>query len=201
MLDDPAAPGGRCRRTAPSGGPTRSCASTAGRTSATGTRTTSGPSAAEPGTRPAPRSLDPRTGGRHHPDVDEHTVREWFGAYLGDFVALGRGDTDDVGRLLRHYGVPFLLGTDAGTTALTDEAQVLAMARRQVDGMRGGGYDRTEVLDAETVVLNRSCATHRAGLVRLRADGSEISRLEVTYLVTDRPEGRRISALVVHSPA
>jgi hypothetical protein len=132
--------------------------------------------------------------------VDEHGVREWFGTYLGDFVALGRGDTDDVGRLLRHYGVPFLLGTDAGTTALTDEAEVLAMARRQVDGMRGGGYDRTEVLDATTVVLNRSCATHRAALVRLRADGSEISRLEVTYLVTDRPEGRRISALVVHSP-
>jgi hypothetical protein len=73
------------------------------------------------------------------------------------------------------------------------------MARQQVDGMRVAGYDRTEELDAETVVLNGSCAGHRARFARLRADGSEISRLEVTYLITDRSEGRRISALVVHS--
>ena len=133
--------------------------------------------------------------------MDERGVEEWFGTYLRDFVALGRGDTDDLRRLLRHYGVPFLISTDAGTTALTDQAQVLAMARQQVDGMRLVGYDRTEELDAETVVLNASCARHRARFARLRADGSEISRLEVTYLITDRPEGRRISALVVHSPA
>ena len=132
--------------------------------------------------------------------MDEHGVREWFRAYLSDFVALGRGDTDDVRRLLRHYDVPFLISTDAGTTALTDEAQVLAVAKQQVDGMRAAGYDRTEELDAETVVLNGSCARHRATFARLRADGSEISRLEATYLITDRPGGRRISALVVHSP-
>ena len=133
--------------------------------------------------------------------MDERGVREWFGAYLNDFVALGRGDTQDVRRLLVHYGVPFLISTDAGTTALTDEAQVLAMARQQVAGMRAAAYDRTEELNAETIVLNGSCAAHRAQFARLRADGSEISRLEVTYLITDRPEGRRISALVVHSPS
>ena len=131
--------------------------------------------------------------------MDEDGVEEWFSSYLGDFVALGRGDTDDVRRLLLHYDVPFLISTDSGTTALTDEAQVLAMARQQVDGMRAAGYDRTEVLGAETVVLNGSCARHRARFARLRADGSEISRLEATYLITDRPAGRRISALVVHS--
>ncbi len=132
--------------------------------------------------------------------MDEREVREWFGGYLSDFVALGRGDTDDVRRLLLHYGVPLLVSTDAGTTALVDEDHVLAMARQQVDGMRVTGYDRTEELDAETVVLNGSCAVHRARFARRRADGGEISRLEVTYLITDRPEGRRISALVVHSP-
>jgi hypothetical protein len=82
-----------------------------------------------------------------------------------------------------------------------DEAQVLALARQQVDAMRVAGYDRTGELDAETVVLNGSCAGHRARFARLRVDGSEISRLQVTYLITDRPEGRRIPTLVVHSPA
>lgn len=128
-------------------------------------------------------------------------MREWFGAHLSNFVALGRGDADDVRRLLLHYGIPLLISTDAGTTALTDEAGVLAMARQQVQGMRAAGYDRTEELDAETVVLNGSCAGHRAVFARQRADGSEISRLEVTYLITDLTGGRRISALVVHGSA
>ena len=35
---------------------------------------------------------------------------------------------------------------------------------------------------------------------RQRSDGSEISRLTASYLVTDGPMGRRISVLAVHSP-
>ena len=131
--------------------------------------------------------------------MDEQGLRKWFAAYLTDFGALGRGDTDDAGRLLLHYGVPLLVSTDAGTSALAAEDQVLAMARQQVDGLRAAGYDRSDELDSETTVLNDSCAAHRARFARLRADGTEISRLEVTYLITDRLEGRRISALVVHS--
>ena len=132
--------------------------------------------------------------------MDERDVRDWFDAYLADFAALGRGDTDDVRRLLRSYGVPLLVSTDGGTTALTDEEQVLTMAQQQVDGMRSAGYDRSEELDVETAVLNGSCARHRARFVRRRSDGGEISRLEVTYLITDQLAGRRISALVLHSP-
>lgn len=125
-------------------------------------------------------------------------VERWFAAYLADFVALGRGDIGDVRRILDHYGVPMIVSTDAGTRFLADEEQVLAVARQQVEGMRAEGYDRSDELAAETTVLNRSCAIHRGRIARLRADGSEISRVEISYLITDGPAGRRISALVVH---
>lgn len=131
--------------------------------------------------------------------MEETEVKRWFDAYLAEFVALGRGDTDDTRRILAHYGVPLLLSTDAGCMALTDEAQVLAAAQQQIDGMRSAAYDRSDELAAETTVLNRCSAVHRARFSRLRADGSEIAQLEATYLITEGPAGRRISAIVVHS--
>jgi hypothetical protein len=131
--------------------------------------------------------------------MDADAARRWFDSYLADFIALGRGDLDDVRRILDHYGVPLLVSTDAGSAVLTDEDQVLAVARQQVDGMRSAGYDRSEELGGETTVLNQTCATHRGRFARLRADGSEISRLEATYVITDGAAGRRISAIIVHS--
>jgi hypothetical protein len=130
-------------------------------------------------------------------DADE--ARRWFNSYFAEFVALGRGELDDVRRILDHYGVPLLLSTDAGSAVLTDEDQVLAAARQQVDRMRSVGYHHSEELTAETTVLNRTCAIHRGRFARLRADGTEIEQVEATYLITDGAAGLRISAMIVHS--
>ncbi len=131
--------------------------------------------------------------------MDEIEVERWFGVYLSDFVALGRGEIGDVRLILAHYGVPLILSSDTGCLVLTDEAQVLAVVRQQIDAMLSAGYDRSDELDAQTTVLNRCCAIRRGRFARLRADGSEISQLEATYLITDRAEGRRITAIIVHS--
>jgi hypothetical protein len=92
-----------------------------------------------------------------------------------------------------------ILSSDAGCRFLTEEAQVLAAVQQQVDSMRSADYDRSDELAAETTVLNQSCSVHCGRFARLRADGTEISQLEATYLITDGPAGRRISAIVVHS--
>jgi hypothetical protein len=133
--------------------------------------------------------------------VDERDVRSWFQAYLADFIALGRGDSDDVRLLLAHYGVPLIVSTDSGCSFLASEEQVLATARQQITSMRAAGYDRSEERSSATVVVNRTCALHRAAFARLRADGTEIARVETTYVITDGPAGRRISALLAHSGA
>ncbi len=131
--------------------------------------------------------------------MDALSVERWFGAYLADFVALGRGDAQDVHRLVAHYGVPLLVSTDSACRTLADAAEVLAFAQRQIDELRAAGYDGSRELEAETVLLNRSCATRCALLSRLRADGTEIARLRATYLITDAGQGHRISAIVVHA--
>ncbi|SNS57696.1 hypothetical protein SAMN06893096_105152 [Geodermatophilus pulveris] len=131
--------------------------------------------------------------------MDELEVERWFDSYLEEFAAVGRGDVEDVRRLLEYYGVPLLVGTDTGCPALEDESQVLAFARQQVGSLRSADYDRSDRLTAETTVLNGSCAVHEGRFSRLRADGSEIARITCTYLITKGPGGHRISAIVVHS--
>jgi len=131
--------------------------------------------------------------------MDEVEVNRWFSSYLAEFGAVGRGDVEDVRRLLQYYGVPLLVGTDAGCPALSDEAQVLTFVQQQVQGMRSAGYDRSDELTAQTTVLNGSCALRRGRFSRLRADGSEIAQITCTYLITESSAGHRISAIVVHS--
>jgi hypothetical protein len=128
--------------------------------------------------------------------VDDDDLRRWFDDYLAAFAACGRGERDTAS-LLAYYGVPLLVTTDDGFLALTSGDEVVALIQRQVDGMRSAGYARTEVLDSIDTVLNSTSALHRGTFSRQQHDGTEIGRLTVTYLVTDGPDGRRISALAV----
>jgi hypothetical protein len=131
--------------------------------------------------------------------VDDNDVSQWFGEYLNAFAACGRGESDTAS-LLAYYGVPLLLTTDERFFALTSDDQVVAAVQQQVDGMRAAGYARSEILGSQITILNSTSALYRGTFSRQRSDGGEISRLTATYLVTDGPTGRRISALAVHSP-
>ena len=131
--------------------------------------------------------------------VDSDDVSQWFGEYLDVFVACGRGKagTDS---LLAYYGVPLLVTTDDGSFALTSDDQVVAVMQQQVDGMRAAGYSSSEALDSEVTILNSTSALYRGTYSWQKSDGGEIRRVTLTYLVTDGAAGRRISALLVHSP-
>jgi hypothetical protein len=130
--------------------------------------------------------------------VDNGAVSHWFGEYLDAFAACGRGESDTAS-LLAYYGVPLMVTTDGGISPLTSDDQVVAAVQGQVEAMRASGYSRSETLDSQVTVLNATSALYRGTFSRQRGDGGEISRLTATYLVTDGPAGRRISALAVHS--
>jgi hypothetical protein len=130
--------------------------------------------------------------------MDSSDVSRWFGEYLDVFAACCRGERDTAA-LLGYYGVPLLLSTDGGYVALTSEEQVVAGLQPQVAQMRAAGYARSEILGAEVTVLNSTSALYQGKVSRQRGDGSEISLLVATYLVTDGPAGRRFSVLAVES--
>jgi len=128
--------------------------------------------------------------------VDSSDVTRWFGEYLDVFAECCRGERD-TGALLGYFGVPLLLTTDGGYFALASEEQVVAGLQPQIGQMRAAGYARSEILGAEITVLNATSALYQGKISRQRGDGSEISLLVATYLVTDGPAGRRFSALAV----
>ena len=135
-----------------------------------------------------------------HVVMDSAEVASWFATYLQSFAALARREVDDVGLILDHYGVPLTISTDEECVILTEEAQVIALAKQQFDDLQADGYESSVVLEAESTILNRSCVAYRGRFARVRVDGTEISRIESTYLIVNGPLGLRISTLVRHTP-
>ena len=133
--------------------------------------------------------------------VDDVGVRGWFDEYSEAFASRGRGESDDLQGFLEYYAVPLLVATDDGARALTTAEDVMDFARRQVERLRAANYDHTETLDSELITLNMTSVLYRGDFCRQRADGSEIARFGVTYLITDGPVGLRIGALAVHAEA
>ena len=131
--------------------------------------------------------------------MDRDDFTQWFGEYLDAYAACGRGERD-TNELLAYYGVPLLVTTDDGFFPLTSDDQVLAVMLHQIDGMRVAGFARSEALGSEVTVLNSTSALYRGTYSWQKSDGDEIRRVTLTYLITDGPAGRRISALLVHSP-
>jgi hypothetical protein len=121
----------------------------------------------------------------------------WFAEYLETFAACARGDRETAA-LLRYYGVPLIVTSDAGAVTLTSENEVAAVVQGELDGLRGMGYDHTEVLSSEVTVLNTTSALYRGSLSRRDRNGTELGCPTVTYLVTDGGDGPRISVLAAH---
>lgn len=130
--------------------------------------------------------------------MDEAQVRDWFSEYLSVFAATGRGEVDPT-EVVRFYAAPLLLTTDDVVVSVGTEEEIAAWVQTQVDGMLAASYDRTETLSSDLTIVNRNTALHRAEFSRQRADGEEISRLTVTYLITRAEKGLGISALLLHS--
>jgi hypothetical protein len=130
--------------------------------------------------------------------MNDKDVREWFGRYLDAFAACVKGERDTAS-LLAFYGVPIVFTTDDGCFALTLEEHVIGAVQPQIDALRAAHYARSEIVESNVTVVNAHSAIVDCAISRQRADGTEISRLGATYIVTDGARGRRISLLAVKS--
>ena len=131
--------------------------------------------------------------------MEELAVRAWFDEYLDALTVRGRGEFDDLQRLLDYYAVPLVAATNDVVTRLTSEEQVVSFAGQQVDGMRSARVHRIVTVQSEVIALNSRAALYRAEFVRERADGSEVARLAVTYFITRGDEGLRIAAVALRA--
>lgn len=121
--------------------------------------------------------------------MDAAEVDQRFDECFEDSAALGRGESDEVGRATGFYGIPLILSTDAACLILTDEAQVRAAAQQQVDALRSVAATAARCSPHQTTLINAFSAAHHALVARVRADGSQIARARGDLLITDTSGG------------
>jgi hypothetical protein len=126
--------------------------------------------------------------------LDTAAVGRWFEDYLEVFAACARGDRP-LDELLARYAVPLTVTTDDGAVTLATADQLAAMMQGQLDGLRAQGYRRTTGLSAEVSVLNGASALYRGSFIRHDADGAELGRPVVTYLLIESDAGMQIAVM------
>jgi len=131
--------------------------------------------------------------------MDGEALGRWIQDYVGVFAACARGQ-QDVQALLDYWGVPLLLATRAGFVPLATRDEVAATAQKQFDRLRSAGYDHTELISFDITSLEQKSAWCRGEFSWQRADGDEIARPTVTFLIGETPGGPRIAALLPHQP-
>jgi hypothetical protein len=82
---------------------------------------------------------------------------------------------------------------------LTGAGAVAEAMRGLAEAARAAGYDHTVVLDSSITAMNATTAMLRAHMSRRRADGAELERLTVSYVVALRGGECKMAALLRHT--
>jgi hypothetical protein len=125
---------------------------------------------------------------------------DWFSNdYKPAFIEAVK-DSGDPTFISKYWGSPLWVGNDLGpiTLAVTDEEVVQAFTA-MTTRLHAAGYADSIVLDRRVVVYNKDGAAIDSLWSRSRADGSEIERVAVHFVVARRSDGIRVVAFETHS--
>jgi ketosteroid isomerase-like protein len=124
---------------------------------------------------------------------DEADVTRVLTDYVSAFGTL------DVQAILPYYHEPCLLVGPQGIAALPTRAAMVAAFTPMMEGLRERGYGRSELSMLHTKQLSATATLASGVAVRYRADGQELERVGVSYLLHKADDDRwTIAVTVVH---
>ena len=124
---------------------------------------------------------------------DEAAVSRVLTDYVSAFGTL------DVRAILPYYHEPCLLVGPQGVVALPTRAAMVAAFTPMMEGLRERGYGRSELSMLHVRQLSPTAALASGVAVRYRADGQELERVGVSYVLHKADEDRwTIAVTVVH---
>ncbi|HET7479943.1 MAG TPA: nuclear transport factor 2 family protein [Rubrobacteraceae bacterium] len=106
--------------------------------------------------------------------------------------------TLDVQRILSYYHEPCMLVSPQGVAALPSRAAMAAAFTPIMEGLRARGYSRSESSMLHVKELSATAALASGIAVRYRADGQELERIGVSYLLHKTDDRWKIAVTVVH---
>jgi hypothetical protein len=98
------------------------------------------------------------------------------------------------------YGEPAMIITLDQLIPLNNRAEVAATFINMRNNLTGSGYKESKLLTPHIKFLNASTVLYSGVIVRLREDGSEMSRGGITYLLHKGDAGWKIHELIVTDP-
>jgi ketosteroid isomerase-like protein len=104
----------------------------------------------------------------------------------------------DVQAILPYYHEPSLLIGPGGVAATFTYAALTAMFAAAMEGLRARGYARSELSMLHVKRLSATTTLASGVAVRYKADGQELERGGVTYVLHKADSGWKIAVLVAH---
>jgi ketosteroid isomerase-like protein len=123
---------------------------------------------------------------------DEAAVTRVLTDYVSAFGTL------DVQAILPYYHEPCLLVGPQGVAALPTRAAMVAAFTPMIEGLRARGYGRSELSMLHVKQLSAAASLASGVAVRYRADGQELERVGVSYVLHKADDRWTIAVTVVH---
>jgi ketosteroid isomerase-like protein len=104
----------------------------------------------------------------------------------------------DVQAILPYFHQPALLIGPPGVAPVPTSAALAGMFAPVMDDLRARGYGRSELNLERVQSLSATAALATGVALRYKADGQELERVGVTYVMHKADTGWKIAVLVLH---
>jgi ketosteroid isomerase-like protein len=124
----------------------------------------------------------------------DETVKQIIADYYRDFSSL------NVQTILTYFNEPSLLVGPQGVIPAPGHRSVEAVFGPVMEGLRAKGYGRSEFEPAYIKTLSSSVAIMIGTAVRYKADGGELERAGVSYVLHKTANGWKFATMMLHDP-
>ena len=124
--------------------------------------------------------------------TNEAVVTQVLADYYSAFSTL------DVQAILPYFHQPVLLIGPPGVLAAPTSAVLSSIFAPVIEDIRARGYGRSELSLQQVKLLSATAALASGVARRYKADGQELERVGVTYLLHKADPGWKIAVVVLH---
>ena len=125
---------------------------------------------------------------------EEEAIKQTFTKYIETFQTL------DPYATLSYFHVPCMFIPPQGVRVLATAADVETLLTQVMEGLKTGGYARSELLDLHVKQMSENTALVSVSRVRYATDGRELERFGETYTLRRTEAGWKIVVAMIHDP-
>ena len=124
----------------------------------------------------------------------DEAVNQVIADYYRDFSTL------KIEAILPYFNEPSLLVGPQGVIPIPNHAALAAVFGPVMEGLRAKGYGRSEFELDDAKSLSSSAALIGGVAIRYNADGRQLERVGITYVLHKTASGWKFATVILHDP-